>query len=127
MVTPNPKEIEAVLNLNKQKRYKYFIKKVVDNERIWGLYNGKWKLVDDCGKSYLVLWPYKKFIELCTKTDGTKYSPKQIDIDYFVEEMLEELKDNDINICVFLTKNDSGLCLDADNLEKDLLEEMEGY
>lgn len=34
----NQKEFEFVINLPANIRYEYFIKKVVDSEEVWGLY-----------------------------------------------------------------------------------------
>jgi hypothetical protein len=36
------KEFEALLNQPTNIRYEYFIKKVVDFEEVWGLYNDGW-------------------------------------------------------------------------------------
>ncbi|WP_245805776.1 DUF2750 domain-containing protein [Bacillus alkalicellulosilyticus] len=38
----NKSEFEAVINKSPNIRYEYFIKKVVDFEEVWGLYNGGW-------------------------------------------------------------------------------------
>ncbi|MEF2294084.1 DUF2750 domain-containing protein [Virgibacillus dokdonensis] len=54
----NNKEIEIVSNLSGIKRYEYFIKKVVDFEEVWGLYEGGWAISEsENGESLMPFWP----------------------------------------------------------------------
>uniref|UniRef100_UPI00403EFC46 DUF2750 domain-containing protein n=1 Tax=Paenibacillus sp. Y5S-9 TaxID=3122489 RepID=UPI00403EFC46 len=41
----NQKEFESVINLPANIRYEYFIKKVVDSEEVWGLYENGGQLL----------------------------------------------------------------------------------
>lgn len=43
----NNKEFEAVIKIPGPKRYEYFIKKVVDYEELWGLYDDGWAITED--------------------------------------------------------------------------------
>lgn len=127
MIKLNIHEIKNVSSLSSTKRYDYFIKKVVDTEEIWGLYDDGWDLVGDGTKTYLPLWPFKEFANLYNNKDWSRYTPKVINIKYFLEKMIYELEENKIFICVFLTEKDFGICPEYNMLKSDLLNELKLY
>ena len=63
----NEKEFYSVLNLPANKRYEYFIKKVVDWGEVWGLYEDGWAMTeDDNGNLLIPFWPKKEFAQYCS-------------------------------------------------------------
>ena len=118
MIIPNKNEITNVLKLSANKRYEYFIKKVVDTENIWSLRESEgWALIgDDKGNTYMPLWPLQAFASLCATKDWEGYKTELIDINYFLEEFIYTLKDNNILPCIFLTLEDRGICPFYDDL-----------
>lgn len=72
----NQKEFNAVLELPANIRYEYFIKKIVDQEVLWGLYDDGWALsTDDVGNHLFPFWPRKEFAEYCAIGDWSNGYP----------------------------------------------------
>ncbi len=129
MIIPNEKEIANVLSLSGSERYKYFIKKVVDNEKIWGLYQDGWALVEDkrFAKKLLPMWPLKEYAELFINNEWKYYHVKSIELEDFLENFIYKMQDNDISPCIFLTLNDMGTYPSYKNLIDDLRQELSFY
>ncbi|HHW38526.1 MAG TPA: DUF2750 domain-containing protein [Bacillales bacterium] len=120
-------EIAAVIKLPADKRYEYFIKKVVDFEEIWGLYNDGWAMTqDDTGKMLMPFWPKKEFAELCSIGEWSDLSPESIDLEEFINDWLPGIKDDGYRVSVFWNNDDSAV-LEVDTLLKDLGSELEKY
>lgn len=125
MVQINSKEIQSVINLTSEKRYKYFLNKVADAALIWGLYDDGWALVENKKDEVLIpLWPAKEYAELCASEDWREYQPKSVEIHEFIEEMIVNLKENKISLAIFYTPHDKGIILNHDNFIDDLRMEL---
>lgn len=128
MIIPNEKEITNVLNLPGSERYNYFIKKVVDNEKIWGLYHDGWALVEDNKfKKLLPVWPLKEYAELFINNEWRYYHVKSIELEDFLENFIYKMQDDNVFPCIFLTLNDKGTCPSYKNLLDDLRQELNSY
>lgn len=124
----NDKEINAVINLNANKRYEYFIKKVADFEEVWGLYNQGWvQAEDDNHNITITFWPNKEYATLCAIGEWSNCIPKSIALEKFISKWIPGMKKNSLKPCVFLTPNDKGIVVDCEKLLKDLYEELENY
>ncbi|MGG4403439.1 DUF2750 domain-containing protein [Paenibacillus amylolyticus] len=123
----NQKEFESVINLPANIRYEYFIKKVVDSEEVWGLYENGWSVTeDDKGNKLLPFWPKKEFAEYCA-TDGWEiYSSKRMDLYEFIDDFLPNLKKEGFKPSIFLNNADSAV-LEVDILIEDLKTGLEKY
>ncbi|KNF08174.1 protein of unknown function DUF2750 [Gottschalkia purinilytica] len=123
----NIKEFESVLKLPRAKRYSYFIKKVVDYEEVWGLYDDGWAVSeDDDGNMLLPLWPRKEFAEFCAKHEWENYKPKKIDLYEFMNDWLPAMKEDSLKPSIFFNNIDS-IKLEIDTLLNDLNLELEDY
>lgn len=121
------KELEAVIKLPANKRYEYFIKKVVDFEEVWGLYHDGWAISqDDTGKMLMPFWPKKEFAELCSIEEWSDYTPKSIDLDEFINDWLPGIKKDGYKLSIFWNNHDSAV-LEVDTLLRDLETELEKY
>ncbi len=121
------KEINAVIKLPGQKRYEYFIKKVVDNEEVWGLNNNGWAMtVDSEGNKLIPFWPKKEYANLCAKEDWVDYKPKSIDLDDLINKWIPGMSNDGLKISVFWYDNDS-VVVNPQRLLSDLEEELENY
>lgn len=123
----NKKEIESVIRLDANKRYEYFIKKVVDMEEVWGLFNDGWATSDNGkGEKFIPFWPSKEFAELCAIEEWEGYIPEAIELDEFVEEWLIGMEEDEYKISIF-SNNKDAITLEIDILTKDLNEEISKY
>ncbi|MDX1924749.1 MAG: DUF2750 domain-containing protein [Rickettsiaceae bacterium] len=125
MKTLNKHAIDRVINLNAKERYDYFVKKVVDSEKLWGLFDGGWALVGDINQNvYLPLWPDEEFAEMLTAKEWNGYSPKEIDLYEFVDKIVHKLESTNVSVCVFLTHKEQGVCIPCRQLVFDLKRAM---
>ena len=123
----NSKEILGVLSANSNKKYEYFIKKVVDFEEIWGLYDDGWASVEDNeGNPSFPIWPKKEFAELYTKDGWESYEASSIDLYDFLELWIPGMKKNGYGVSIFWD-NGSSIKVSLDKLVEDLNEELENY
>ena len=123
----NNKETEAVANLPAPKRYEYFIKKVVDSEKVWGLYNDGWATSkDDNEKIVIPFWPKEEFALICAKNEWVNYHPRDIELEEFLNKWLLGMKKDGYKPSVFPT-NTEAIIIEIDVLLKDLSKELENY
>jgi len=123
----NNKEFETVIKLSGLKRYEYFIKKVVDYEEVWGLYDDGWAITeDDQGNKMIPFWPKKEYADFCVKDEWETYVAKSIDLYEFIESWIPGMKTDKIKPSIFWNNEDS-VVLDAEHLIQDLECELENY
>lgn len=122
------KEREAVTALPGEKRYEYFIKRVVDAEVAWGLWQDGWALAEtDDGQQVFPLWPAKEFASACAVGDWASYVPEEIDLESLLDELVQKLKDGGVLPGVFPTPAEQGVTPELDGLVTDLRTEMDKY
>ena len=123
----NNKEFEAVIKLPASKRYEYFIKKAVDFEELWGLYDDGWAMTaDDKGNKMIPFWPKKEFADFCAIDEWKVYVPESIDLYEFIDNWLPDMKADKIKPSIFWNNEDS-VVLEAEKLINDLECELENY
>jgi hypothetical protein len=121
----NPKQIEAVLKLPGSERYDHFIKVVADRQLAWGLYSDGWALAATSeGAPVFPLWPAKEYAELSAVGDWTGYSPREMDMDDFLEGLLPSLGERKTILGIFPTPDDKSLLLETATFESDLRVEL---
>lgn len=123
----NKIEFEAVINLQAKKRYEYFIKKVVDSEEIWALYDDGWATTtDNAGRILIPFWPKKEFAKVCAIDSWENYKPEKIDLEEFINDWLPGMKKDGHIPSIFWNHKDS-VVLEIDTLLNDLNSEFENY
>ncbi|OAS14700.1 DUF2750 domain-containing protein [Paenibacillus oryzisoli] len=123
----NLKEFESVLNQPANIRYEYFVKKVVDSETVWGLYEDGWAVTkDDNGNVLFPIWPKREFAEHCANNDWENYLGESMDLYEFIDDLLPRLKVDGLKPSIFFNNDDSAV-LDVDILIRDLKAELEKY
>ncbi len=124
----NPKQMEAVLNLNGEKRYQNFIKVVADWEEVWGLYNDGWALAaDDTGRRVFPLWPAEAYAKICSDNEWESYKPTSLSLEELMRELLPSLKNDGVLPGIFYTPTDLGVTPEVDDLVDDLERELSKY
>ncbi|MFD1130772.1 DUF2750 domain-containing protein [Paenibacillus sp. PDC88] len=123
----NHKEFEAVIKLPANIRYEYFIKKVVDFEEVWGLYEEGWAMTsDDDGSMMIPFWPKREFAEYCAFEEWSNYKAQSISLDEFINEWLPGIEEDQYKPSIFWNRNDSAV-LTVNVLLNDLDQELEKY
>ncbi|WP_221567097.1 DUF2750 domain-containing protein [Alkalihalobacillus sp. TS-13] len=120
-------EFEAVSKQSANIRYEYFIKKVVDYEEVWGLYNDGWATSqDEESKMLIPFFPRKEFAESCIRKEWAGYKAKLIDLDEFINEWPIGMKEGGIRPSIFPNEENT-VVVNIEVLIKDLETELENY
>jgi Protein of unknown function (DUF2750) len=123
----NEKEFYSVIKLPATKRYEYFIKKVVDWEEVWGLYQDGWAMTkDDNGNLLIPFWPRKEFAQYCAIGEWEGYTPELIELDKFLNEWLPGIKKDGYKPSIFWNNYDSAV-MEVEVLLQDLKRELDNY
>ena len=128
MLTPGQKKIEAVIALPGPKAYEYFIKRVADWEEAWSLYQDGWALGEtDEGARTFPLWPAKDYARLCAIEEWGGYEPVAIPLDELMDELLPNLKQDNVLPSVFPRPSGIAVHREVDVLLCDLRRELSQY
>lgn len=121
-------EMEAVLHLDGPARLQHFVKRVVDSEVAWGLWNEGWALMrDDAGAEVFPLWPAREYAEAARVGEWAEYEPERIDLDDLLDELLPGLAAKSMLPGVFPTPGGKGVTPTIEELASSLRKEMEKY
>ena len=125
-------EIEAVIKLSPEKRYKYFIKRICDWELIWTLYEDHSIILNEGknGELYMILFPFIDFASYyVTKTKEMSGSLcKSFELEEFLNTTLGKLQLHNINkALIFPVPNGFGLNVSVSKLIEDINKELENY
>ena len=125
----NPKEIEKVSALESFERYKYFIKRVADNELIYILLlqNGEYALSEIENKILLPIWPAKEFVEICKINGWENCNVKEITLEEFENDIIDYISESGYLINVFPVFESTGFIVDLDEFAEDLSNELNKY
>jgi hypothetical protein len=73
------KETNAVIKLPGTTRYTYFIKRVADQNQVWGLWKEGWAMGrTDEEMPTMPIWPAREYAELCKFGDWSDFQPRSI-------------------------------------------------
>lgn len=98
----NNPELHALLRASNNSKYEYFIKKIVDYEEVWGLYNNGWATTqDENGNVMIPFWPKKEFAQYFASGEWEGNLPANIELDDFIEEWLPNMKKDGVKPAVF--------------------------
>jgi hypothetical protein len=96
-------ELKAVLALPGERRYSYFLKRVVEWQQVWSLWgkNG-WVLTgDDAGHEVVPIWPHPRFAEACISDEWSGTQPRAIALAEWLEYWLPGLAKDQRLVGVF--------------------------
>ena len=123
----NINEYNSVIMIPAEKRYEYFIKKVVDYEEVWGLYDEGWATTEDGKNRILIpLWPKKEFAEACAIDEWESYSATSIELEEFINDWLPGMK-KDCNLASIFWNNIDSAVVEIDVIKRDIENELEKY
>ena len=73
------------------------------------------------------LWPEKEFAQLCANSEWVNFSPKEIDINYFLEKWIPGMHKDGYGILIFPTPTNRGSPIDPMNLLDKIKLELDQY
>jgi len=125
----NKIEIEKLLSLSPIERYRYFIKRVADSERIFILLNlyNEYALSEVDNNILFPLWSAKEYAELCLVSGWENFSIKEISLETFENSIIDFLNEKNILLNVFPVNDKIGFVVDLNEFALDLHEELKKY
>jgi hypothetical protein len=128
--TLGDEEYESVWALEDAKRYDYFVSRVVDTERVWGLRSadGDWAYATaEDGREVVAVWPHERYAEACAKGPWADDRPEVISLDDWLQRWLPGLERDGHEIAVFPTCEGAGARVTPQRLRHDLEEGLKQY
>lgn len=125
----NFKEIETVSLLEPIERYRYFLKRVADNEKLCLLEypNGEYATSELNGNTLIPLWSAKEFAELCTVNGWEECTVKEISLENFEDEIIDIITESSYLINIFPVFEKTGFVVDVNEFARDLSDELKKY
>ena len=122
------KEMDAVLRLDGPIRFEHFIKRVVDEEEAWGLWDAGWALMQTSDRvSVFPLWPAREYADLCRTGNWADYEAKEMPLAILLDEFLPKLAQQDARVGIFPTAAGKGVTMFPRELQDALRRELEKY
>ncbi len=124
-----PNQLETLLALPSEERYRHFLEKVADWEELWGARDKEGWLVQATadGRTYISLWPHPEFVQDAIRRHLPGNFTEEIDFEFLLNEWLPLLRQENISISVFPNRQWHAVLVDAARFEADLRREMKKY
>lgn len=122
------KEVRAILGLDGPARFAHFVKRVADDQLVWGLFKDGWLLMEDNQRVRVFpLWPARPYAELCATGDWQSAEPKSMALDDLMTDLGPRLDDEGTLLGIFPTPSGRGVTLPYRELAVSLSAELEQY
>jgi hypothetical protein len=119
---PSAQRVQTVLQLPANRRYSYFLRRVLETGEAWGLDGEGWALaLDDSGVDVLPLWPEPEFAALCANRLWEGFVPKRLGLEELLGSVLPQLEAEGLSLGVFFTPEGHGYPVTAAQLKQDLV------
>lgn len=115
-------DVEEVFCLTEDRKYKYFLNKLVETEQICGLKdkNG-WITVNDSeGNTVMPVWPSWEFAKYCQENQWKETYIESIDLYEFLEYWLLGMKRDGCRVLVLGDTGGGGISVEADKLKGEI-------
>nr|WP_229520913.1 DUF2750 domain-containing protein [Massilia sp. IC2-476] len=125
----NESQRNALLSSPGPARFKHFIGRAADCERLWGLRDADaWVfLADDTGAPGFPVWPHPDYATACATGTWAGCFPAEIDVYAFTEKWLPDMAAREVSVAVFPTPTASGVWIKSEELRQYLVDELEKY
>lgn len=123
----NQTDISKIFKKPGEKRYDYFLKKVVENEEVYGLADEEgWALLgDDSDADILPLFPAPEFAEAFRQaTDFDEYKVEALDVNELMD-WLDDMVEDQLLVAVFPNPELNGAVVEPQHLKADLQKEFD--
>ena len=115
--TLSQQQRDAVLGLSADKRYDYFVGKVVETGQVWSLRSDKgWVMVSTDGAQCLPVWPHPDFARDWATGDWADCQPVSIDLKAWTERWLPGMQEDEIAVAVFPSADEQGVVVEPEEL-----------
>ncbi|WP_417543800.1 DUF2750 domain-containing protein [Marinobacter sp.] len=123
-------QLTSVLESSGEERYDYFLSEVLEEREIWILVNSESRFLsivsEDDGVAHLPVWPSSEFAAAYAKaSDGL--TPKSISLPDFFKKWVPGLSKDGLQVGVFPGLDKTVWITEADELKKDLQDELSNF
>lgn len=128
-MTVHHKEFEKVISLEPLERYRYFVKRVADTEKLYLLENERGEYAtSELEENVLIpLWSAREYAELCRIDGWEKCKIKEVSLEYFESEIIDIITKFSYLINVFPIFERTGFVVDVKEFAVDLSAELKKY
>ena len=124
----NDRELQSVLALPAQARYRYFLNKITDWEELWSVGDETgWALMSDGATELAPVWPAAAFARESCTGDWQNNKPKPIALGDWIAKWIPGLENDGRKVAVFPLRNDHGIVVSPERLKEDILGALEAY
>lgn len=120
-----PKQIEEIYAKKPEKRYKYFLQTIFEEEEVWGLADEEgWLLLEDDedDSDVIAVFPRAEFAQIFRDKGGfEEFKVEALDLYEFVD-WLEDFAEEKMKVAVFPTPDFESAVLPPDRIKLDLQE-----
>lgn len=115
--TPLDTEITMLVSMTAEERLHYATTRMIESEEVWSLGNENgWVIRDVDDKQFISVWPYRLLaLEYGPEETDTAF-PQAISLEYFVYDVLNMCKANNIWLEVFPKADDRGSLMRSSDL-----------
>lgn len=122
------RRIDGIMRLEGPRRYDHFVKRVVDQERAFGLHGDGWALSqDDDGRELFPLWPDAELAAPSAVGEWEGLEAKEIPLTELIETLLPMLVTRGLAVAVFPVPSGAGVVREPTDLAADLRAEEAWY
>jgi len=126
----NSEELASALEMDGEERYDYFLSEVLEEREIWILVNSESRFLsivsEDDGVAHLPVWPSSELaVEYAKGADGL--TPKSISLPDFFKKWVPGLSKDGLQVGVFPGADKTLWITEADELKKDLQDELSSF
>jgi hypothetical protein len=122
----NEHEFRRVITQPAKVRYKYFVSRVADWKQLWSLRNqeGWIQAHDEEGRILFPIWPHHRYADACATGPWQDCHAELIDLDVWLDRWIPGMTRDKRWVAVFPTPQCMGICVSAEQLERDLRAEL---
>lgn len=123
-------QLTNVLDFSGEERYDYFLSEVLEEREIWILINSENRFLsitsEDEGVAHLPVWPSSEFATEYAKSSKDLIS-KSISLPDFFKKWVPGLSKDGLQVGVFPGSDGTLWITEADELKRDLQDELSGF
>ncbi|MBL1270875.1 MAG: hypothetical protein ACI92B_001574 [Marinobacter maritimus] len=123
-------QLASVLESSGEERYDYFLSMVLEEREIWILVNSESRFLsivsEDDGVAHLPVWPSSEFAVEYAK-GSSDLTPKSISLPDFFKKWVPGLSKDGLQVGVFPGVDKTVWITEADELKKDLQDELSNF
>ena len=115
--TPLDSEITMLVSMSAEERLHYATTRMIESEEVWSLgdENG-WMILNEDDRQFISVWPYRQLALEYGPGETETAFPQAISLEYFVYDVLDMCKADNISLEVFPRTDDRGSLMSSSDL-----------